>query len=203
MNVYISKANKNYFLEKLKEISIIDDYILDRERLGKEKIKLVTEANSNDTIKELISILPVESMIVDQTEYPGKEYLLCIGEVAFENFNFLYEMNVHFSIVTIKENVIRFNAWVHFSNLLELHESKKVDNFSSINGKIEDTTFFIFEGTEDHVNIIYDEISKYSSEFIIKENKIYVKLLLQDFCKVYENTKETYNRIDIIDEESL
>lgn len=200
MNVYISKKYKDLFLEKLKEIPTIDDYILDSERLGKEKIKLQTNGQINNSIAELVEILPIDSMIVNQVEFPGKEYLLCVGEVTISNFAYLQDNNLNFSIITKKDEAIRFNAWIHFSKIESIFTSNKVENFSSISGKINEQTFFIIEIEESHVNNIHKFISTISSEFIIKDNKIYVKLFMHDFTRVFHQMQGNYNKIQIIDE---
>lgn len=200
MNIYISKSHKDIFIEKLKEIPIIDDYILDRERLGKEKIKVLTNTNTSDVITELADILPVDSMIVDQVDYPGKEYILCVGEISFSDFSYLKEKNINFSIVTKKQETFRFNAWIHFSQLEDIFQSGKVFHFSSINGQIKEETFFVIEVHANEIDDMHKSITAFSDAFIIKDNKIYVKLLMQQFTKVFEQIKDKYTKIEIIDD---
>lgn len=200
MNIYVSKEDKDFFIEKLKEIPVIDEYILDRERLGKEKIKVVASNSTNEAIEEIVFALPVNSMIVDQTEYPGKEYILCVGEITTENFSWLISLNVSFSIITRKEKTIRFNAWVHFKQLEDVFNSKKIEQLSSINGEIKNETFFLIEAIEKYENVLFENISKYTSNFIIRENAIYVKILMKDFTEIYNSIENKFSKIEIIEE---
>ena len=203
MNIYVSNEMKNILLEKLKENQIIDEYILDRERLGKTKINIRSKENSFNTIKELIDILPNNSMVVDQIEYPGNDHILCVGEIEYNKINYFEEKDFILSIVTKKENYLRFNAWIKYENIEEIFHEKNIKNFSSINGKIIEKTFFIFETEKDKTDYVYNTLSTYTNEIIIKEEKIYVKLLLQNFTEAYKKLKKEIFRVEIIDEESF
>lgn len=202
MNIYVSKEYANVFLENLKEIPIIDDYNLDRERLGKEKVIINSKAQNIDVLTELISIMPIDSMIVDQVEYPGKQYILCVGEVNPINFQKLVEIGVEFSILTMKSDHLRFNAWVDLNKLQQIYTSEFVNNLSSINGMIEENTFFVIESADGKVNEIHNIISEYSNEFIIKNDDIYVKLFMKDFSSIYSRIESLFKKIDIIDANS-
>lgn len=199
MNIYISKEYTNVFLENLKEIPIIDDYNIDRERLGKEKIKLHSESPTTDVFSELIKIMPVDSMIVDQIEYPGSQYILCVGEINVTNFVELTKLGLEFSILTMKDTHLRFNAWVRLDKLNQLYSLNQVSKLSSINGAIEEYTFFVIEAADGSINEIHKVIAEFTNEYIIKGKEVYAKILLQDFSKVFHKIADLYLKIDIID----
>jgi uncharacterized protein YnzC (UPF0291/DUF896 family) len=201
MNIYIPKNESKEFLEKLKEIRIVDDYKLDSSRFGKEKIKIQSRYSNVENIQYLLPYLPQQSVIIANTEYPGKEYILCVGEINFSDFYSLKETDAIISIITKYPSTIRFNAWVHFSKLNEFFHNKFIKNLTSINGKIGSKTYFIIEAHENDIDFLHKIITNYSNEMIIKENKLFVKLLLHDFSKLYEQIQNNYEKIEIIDEQ--
>lgn len=200
MNVYISKKFNDFFIEKIKEITTIDDYILDGERLDKQKIKIKTNTRTTDVISELLDILPEDSMIVDQSEYPGENYILCVGEIERSQISELLNKDIIFSIITLKKETVRFNIWVNFSQIESIFNELKIINFSSINGKIREKTFFVIEFKKEYVNEFHKIVSMFSNDFIIKDNNFYVKLLLNDFSSIYKEMEGKYEKIEIIDE---
>lgn len=201
MNIYVCDKNKKEFLEKLKEIQIVDDYYLDRSRFGKAKIKVESKYNDYDKINLLMPYLPENSLIVDQTEYPGKEYLLVVGEVSFFDFDKIKNSSISFSILTKQRQGIRFNGWIKIEELEKYYHKPYINNLTSINGKINNETYFLFETK--FIEDVSELLHHYSDGIIIKNNEIYVKLLLQEFIEVYKKIKAKIEKIDIIDEDYI
>jgi hypothetical protein len=198
MNIYVFKKDLDVFLENLKENKNIDDFILDKVCFGKQKINIFPRKNHHKIIESLIPILPNHSMITDKMQSPSKEYILCIGEMNLSYFPYFEQQDFHFSIITQTENKIRFNSWVHLSKVEEWFRSNTIESFSSINGKIEESCYFVFEAERD-INPIFEVFSKLSNEFIIRDNKFYVKLFLKDFTKSFEQIKPYYKKVEIVD----
>jgi len=202
MNVYILQKYLNVFLEKLKENDNIDDFILDKVRLGKQKIILSSKTNMYDTIESLVPSLPKHSLIVNDTEHPGHEYILCVGEIPISEISFFQKNKLDLTIITKKNGKIRFNSWIHLSKLEELHTTNIIENFSSVNGKIQKHSYFIFETDRHRIDLLCGILSNISNEYIIRDNKIYVKLLLKDFTKSFNQLKKRYTYIEIVDNEN-
>ena len=197
-HLYFTK-NSHLFLDKLKEISIIDDYILDKSRFGREKIKVESKYNTPEKIQQLLPYLPIDTVIVNETDYPGNEYFLLVGELYLSDFFRLNDEKLIISILTKKEETVRINAWVSFSDLEKISKSDYLFDLTSMNGKIDHETYFSFETKSEWFNDAYEIISIYSSDYIIKDNKLYVKLFLQDFSKVYPKVRTLCDKIEIID----
>ena len=199
MNLYIPKFLADIFLEKLKDIPTIDDYILDKEQLGKQKVILDAPSLSCKDYQSLVERLPAESMIVDKLDFPGKEYFLCVGEVSVDHFSSLINEEISISIVTKKNDRIRFNGWVKYEDILYFFDIPYIEELSSINGLIENETLFSFSVEKDHLGTVYQLLMESASRVIIKNNKIYVKLLLEKFVSVFPKVKEKYKNLEIID----
>lgn len=203
MNIYIPKNQTQIFLRFVKDLTIIDDYILDSERFNKQKIIIHTKAASNEVFTHLLFNLPQDTMIVDDIRCPNKEYILCVGEVSFSDFSILKQDGIKISILTIKSDRVRFNAWIHLSLLNRLYQTNKIKKFSSMDGQIEKESFFVLEGQESVEEEMFELVSSHSSEYIIRENKIFVKLLLNNFEILYPKISKLCEKIDIIDNETF
>lgn len=203
MNIYIPTKNQPDFLKKLKEIKIIDDYKLDRSRFGKEKIMIDSRLKKQEKMELLIPYLPTDSIMVYDTEFPGKEFILCVGNVNYDDFSNLLRENIKLSIITKKVDHIRFNVWLPLSDVYDFKQKSYIKNLTSINGKIEKRSYFIIECQENQIENVKEKISMYSTDMIIKGENIFVNLLLKDFSELFEMIREAYERIEIIDQDEF
>lgn len=200
MHIYIPKKKSAFFLDKLKEISIIDDYILDSSRFGREKIKVESKWNTPEHIDQLLPYLPKDTVIVDKTDYPGPAFFLLVGEVHITEFDRLKEEQIQLTILTKKDESVRINGWVPFSQLETVYQLDYLTDVTSMNGQIKDSTYFAFTSTPESLPTLVRHISTHSNDYIIKDRTVYVKLLLQDFSTLYATSGFHAEKIDILDE---
>lgn len=201
MNIYVPDHGSSIFLEKLKEIHIVDDYKLDTSRFGKKKICLQSPFHPKEQLRYLFPHLPIDTVLVYNKEYPGEKYLLGVGEIHLQHIPQLLQESWILSILTKKEDYVRFNAWVPYDELEHFYETNWCNNITSLNGKIDMVTTFLFEADSNVLETLQQILSPYNSEMIIKENGIQVKLLLQNFTKLYPKLRSINTTIHIIDEE--
>lgn len=203
MNLYINKKNNEEFLKKLKEIRIIDDFIFDRERFGKQKIKLKSKHHILEVALEILPFLPQETMIVNKTKPSNKDDLLCIGEIAYSDFFRLKNEDVEISIITDKNDRLRVNFWIDLKNLNDFYKKNYIKNLSTVNGQIKKMIAMILVSKKNNVNEMFKNISKYSNEFIIKGDKFYITMDIEKTKEFIIEAKEYYKSIEFIDIDSV
>lgn len=200
MYIYLLKEKESEFMFFLKENSLSDDIILDRNNFNEHKIKLHIKSESLSLIANHFLTMPTGTMFTNQLESPGKEYILCIGDVDdYDFFVFLKSIN-RCAIATRKSGGVRVNTWVHFEDLHSLRESRLIHNLTSTSGTIGEFVWIYFEPfTKKHSKLV-EKVFLYSDECIIREGQFYVKCLTHDFSDLMKEVSDCYERYEIVDE---
>lgn len=197
MNLYIPLNHLNIFLQNLKEFPKYDDYKLDGERFGKQKIVFNKIQDKSQFFDYIFPLLPNNCMFVFPDTIKSRHYTLTIGLIDIENLSYLKEIDAIPSILTKKDNQIRFNAWIHNSLLEKVRTDNLIDTFSSIKGEINEKPYFIF--SSQYIDELLPLIATESNEYIIKSNEIYVNLSLQFFSRQYNELAVLFDKAEIVD----
>lgn len=202
MNLYIPLNDLNIFMQNLKDFTKYDDYFLDGERLGKQRIVFTKIEKENQFFEDIFPFLPSNSMLVfSEIMNNNKDFLLCVGDVDINNINYLIDANVIPSIYTKTEDRVRLNFWVSCSDLNKIYNDGVVSNFNTIKGKINERPFFVLETS--NVNSLLNNIQQDTNKYIIKNNKIFVNLSLTFFCENYEILSPLLEKVQIIDKDEF
>jgi len=203
VNIYVLHNNLNLFKQILKDFVKCDDYFIDGERLGKKRVVFSKLQNANQFVYDIFPHLPEDSMVVFTDNLRTEGCLLCVGEVETKDLSIFETLNGVPSIFTKKKNKVRVNIWVPYSRLDNLYTCPYIKKLSTIKGQIQKESLFKITFKTTCQKDLHQFISEYSDGFILKKNKLFVKLSLSFFCSNYEEIKKWILDIDILDKDSF
>jgi len=197
MNLYIPLDSFKIFEKKLKELQKYDDYYLDGNRFGKQKVCFPSARNAKDFLDKVFPILPENSAFVHNPTHVEKDYMLCIGTINSSNLHYLKNKHIIPSVVTKRANTARLNIWVSCSYLEEIRVQQQIQEFSSMKSVIVEKPYFVFSTFA--MDSLLQLISPLTNEYIISKNKMYVNLSLNVFCQEYNHFSPLLEKVEIVD----
>lgn len=203
MNIYIEEKYVKFFLGKFKDFSFIADYHLDGLQFDKQRVVIRSLLSPHETLEQLLPHLPINTIVAANTEYPGKRYLLCVGEIPIDQFSYFKKEAISLSIITMKESTVRFNAWIDGSQIIDLFRHPDIHEFSSINGKFKEKTHFILEVEEAQLPFVTRQLSTYTDEYLVRDDKVYLHIELRLFENMMADLGDAYQSIVVFDEEDF
>ena len=205
MYIYLLKNKEVKFLHFIKEIGQSDDIILDRNIFNAHKIKLLIQPLLFSTIANHFLSMPEETTVTHQIENPGKEYILCIGEVNEDDFFVFYKKieQKNVALITRQPRKVRVHIWVHYNDIYSLFASKVIHSFTTIGGQISERVWVRLECEKKKHSEIREKVFTYSDECIIKDRQIYVKCLTHEFSTLIGSIIADVNHYEIVDEDLI
>lgn len=196
MILYVPINELNLFLQILKDFPNYDDYMLDGERLGKQKIIFNKNFSENQFFEEIFPYLPLNSMLVFSAEKTKDTHILCVGDIDFHQLHYLSKLNIVPTIFTKTGDRIRLNVLVPYETINNIFQDGLIQNFNTINGEIDEYSLFLLE--TDYIDELLSIISRTECQYIIKNNKIFVNLSLKFFCDSFHEISPLIEKLDIV-----